>query len=149
MDQNALEEARRAEALLFGRRTYVFFAARWPSRTGDLADRLNRLPKYVVSSTLDAPSWNNSTALNGDAMQEVSRLKRALGGDIVVPGSFQLGHLLIEHDLVDELRLTVFPVVLGTGERLFGETSAKKPMRLAQTRTLGEGLAYLVYEPVR
>ena len=145
----ALDEALGAEALLLGRRSYEWFAARWPSRSGELADRLNSLPKYVVSSTLEDPDWNNSTVLKGDVVNEVSKLKQELDGDIVVHASYQLGRTLIEHDLVDELRLMVFPVVLGAGERLFGETSDKKPLRLVDTRTVGDGLAFLTYELVR
>ena len=145
----ALDEAVGAEAFLLGRRSYEWLAARWPSRTGALADRLNGLPKYVVSSTLEDPAWNNSTVLKGDAVEEVSKLKQGLNGEIVVAGSFQLLRTLIEHDLVDELRLKIFPVVLGAGERLFGETSDKKPMRLVDSQTLGEGIAYLTYEFVR
>jgi dihydrofolate reductase len=114
-----------------------------------LADRLNNLPKYVVSSTLEDPDWNNSTVLKGDVVNEVLRLKHALDGEIVVPASFQLVRTLIEHDLVDELRLKIFPVVLGAGERLFGETSDKKSMRLLDTQTLGDGVAILTYELVR
>ena len=110
---------------------------------------MNSLPKYVVSSTLEDPDWNNSTVLKGDVVNAVSKLRQKLDGDIVVYASFQLGHTLIEHDLVDELRLVIFPVVLGAGERLFGETSAKKPMRLVDTRTVGDGLAFLTYQPVR
>jgi len=140
-----LDEALGTEAMLLGRRSYEFFAARWPSRTGALADRLNSKPKYVVSSTLQDPAWNNSTVLKGDAVSEVSKLKQQLAGDIVVAASFQLVHTLIEHDLADELRLTIYPVVLGAGERLFGETSDKKPMRLINTRTVGDRLAYLTY----
>ena len=144
-----LDEALGAEALLLGRRSYEWFAARWPSRSGELADRLNSLPKYVVSSTLEDPAWNNSTVLKGDVVNEVSKLKQELDGDIVVYASCQLVRTLIEHDLVDELRLMIFPVVLGAGERLFGETSDKKPLRLVDTRTVGDGLAFLTYEPVR
>ncbi len=144
-----LDEALGAEALLLGRRSYDFLAARWPSRSGELADRLNSLPKYVVSSTLEDPEWNNSTVLKGDVVGEVSKLKQELDGEIVVPASFQLVHTLIEHDLVDELRLFLFPVVLGAGERLFGETTDKKPMRLVDVRALDDGLAYLIYEPLR
>ena len=140
-----LDEALGTEAMLLGRRSYEFFAARWPSRTGALADRLNGKPKYVVSSTLQDPVWNNSTVLKGDVVSEVSTLKQQLAGDIVVAASFQLVHTLIEHDLADELRLTIYPVVLGAGERLFGETSDKKPMRLINTRTVGDRLAYLTY----
>jgi dihydrofolate reductase len=145
----ALDEALGAEALLLGRRSYEWLAARWPSRSGELADRLNSLPKYVVSSTLEDPDWNNSTVLKGEVVTEVSRLKHELDGEIVVPASFQLVSTLIEHDLVDELRLKIFPVVLGAGERLFGETSDKKSMRLLDTRTVGDGVAYLTYELVR
>ncbi len=149
LNKLALDEALGTEALLLGRRSYEWFAARWPSRSGELADRLNSLPKYVVSSTLEDPSWNNSTVLKGDAVDEVSKLKQELNGEIVVPASFQLVHTLMEHDLVDELRLKIFPVVLGAGERLFGETSDKKPMRLLNARTIGNGIAYLTYELVR
>jgi dihydrofolate reductase len=144
-----LDEALGTEALLLGRRSYEFFATRWPSRSGELADRLNSLPKYVVSSTLEDPAWNNSTILKGDVVKEVSELKQQLNGDIVVYASFQLVRTLIEHDLVDELRLMIYPVVLGAGERLFGETSDKKPMHLIDIRTVGDGLAFLTYEPPR
>jgi dihydrofolate reductase len=140
-----LDEALGAAALLLGRRSYDWLAARWPSRTGELADRLNSLPKYVVSLTLEHPEWNNSTVLKGDAVNEVSQLKRELDGEIVVPASFQLLRTLVEHDLVDELRLKIYPVVLGAGERLFGETSDKKPMRLVDTQTLDDGVAFLTY----
>jgi dihydrofolate reductase len=145
----ALDEALGAEAWLFGRRSYEFFAARWPSRKGELADRLNDLPKYVVSSTLEQPRWSNATVLEGDVVDQVSTLKQELDGEIVVPASFQLMRTLIEHDLVDEVRLMVFPFVLGAGERLFGEASDKKPMRLVDTKTVGDGLVLLVYEIVR
>ena len=145
----ALDEALGTEALLLGRRSYEWFAARWPSRSGELADRLNGMPKYVVSSTLRDPDWNNSTVLKGDVVKEISGLKHELQGEIDVPASFQLARTLIEHDLVDELRLKIFPVVLGAGERLFGETSDKKPVRLLDARTVGDGVAYLTYEFVR
>ena len=140
-----LEETLGAEAQLLGRRSYEFLAGRWPSRSGELADRLNSMPKYVVSSTLEHPDWNNSTVLKGEVVNEVSKLKQELAGEVVVYGSRQLVSALMEHDLVDELRLIVFPVVLGAGARLFGETSDKKPMRLLDTRTIGDGLAYLTY----
>jgi dihydrofolate reductase len=143
------DEALRTEALLLGRRSYEWFAARWTSRSGEWADRLNSLPKYVVSSTLVDPDWNNSRVLNGEVVNEVSKLKQELDGEIVVYASCQLVRTLMEHDLVDELRLMVYPVVLGAGERLFGETSDKKSMRLLDTRTVGDGLAYLTYELVR
>jgi dihydrofolate reductase len=145
----ALDEALAAGAFLLGRRSYEWLAARWPSRSGELADRLNSLPKYVVSSTLEHPAWNNSAVLNGNVVNEVSKLKQQVDGDIVIAGSFQLVHTLMEHDLVDELRLKIFPVVLGAGERLFGETSDKKPMRLLGTQIVEGGVAYLTYERVR
>jgi dihydrofolate reductase len=145
----ALDEAVGAEALLLGRRTYEWLAARWPSRSGELADRLNGLPKYVVSSTLESPEWKNSTVLKGDALNEASRLKRELEGEIVVPGSFHLVRMLIEHDLVDQLRLKVFPVVLGAGTRLFGETSDKKALRLVDTQTIEGDVVVLTYERIR
>jgi dihydrofolate reductase len=145
----ALDEAMGAAAWLLGRRSYDWFAARWPSRTGALADKLNSLPKYVVSGTLEHPVWNNSTVLTGDAISAVSKLKQEVDGEIIVPASFQLLHALIEHDLVDELRLKVFPVVLGGGERLFGHTSDEKPMRLVSAEDLGGGIAYLIYQPVK
>src|SRR5947207_1609698 len=145
----ALAEALGAEAWLLGRRSYEFFGARWRPRSGELADRLNSMPKYVVSSTLEEPGWNNSTLLKGDVVTEVSNLKQKLDGEIVVPASYQLGRTLIEHDLVDELRLVVFPVVLGAGERFFGETSDRKPMRLVGTKAIGDGLVFLTYELVR
>jgi dihydrofolate reductase len=142
-----LDEALGAEALLMGRRTYEFFAARWPSRSGQWADRLNSLPKYVVSTTLQDPAWNNTTVLTGDVVDEVSALSRKINGDIVVYASFRLVHTLIEHDLVDELRLMIYPCVVGAGERLFGETTGKKQMRLVDTRTVGDGLVLLTYQP--
>jgi dihydrofolate reductase len=145
----ALDEALGAGALLLGRRSYEWFAARWPSRNGELADRINSLPKYVVSSTLQDPDWSNSTVLKGDVLNEVSKLKQELDGEIVVWASFRLVRTLMEHDLVDELRLKLFPVVLGAGERLFGETSDQKPMRLLDTQILEGGIAYLTYQPVR
>jgi dihydrofolate reductase len=138
-----------AEALLLGRRSYEWLAARWPSRGGELADRLNSLPKYVVSSSLESLEWNNSTVLKGAVLDEVSRLKQELKGEIVVPASFQLVRTLIENDLVDELRLKIFPVVLGAGERLFGETSDKKAMRLVDTKTVEGDVIFVTYEPVR
>lgn len=142
-------EALRTAALLLGRRTDEWFGTRWPSRTGEWADRLNGLPKYVVSSTLQDPAWTNVTVLKGDVIEEVARLKQELDGDIVVYASYQLARALLEHDLVDELRLFVFPVVVGAGERLFGETSGEKRLRLASSRTVGDGLVYVTYETVR
>jgi dihydrofolate reductase len=149
LNKLALDEALGAEALLLGRRSYEWLAARWPSRSGELADKLNNMPKYVVSSTLEDPDWNNSTVLKGDVLNEVSKLKQEINGEIVVPASFQLVHTLMEHDLVDELRLKIFPVVLGAGERLFGETSDKKSMRLVATQTVEGDVVFLTYEVVR
>jgi dihydrofolate reductase len=144
-----LDETLGAEAELYGRGTYEFLASRWPSRSGELADRLNSMPKYVISSTLEGPEWKNTTVLKGDAVGAISKLKQETDGEILVPASIQLVRTLLEHDLVDELRLMVYPVVLGAGERLFGETSDKKPMRLVATRTLDDSLAYLTYEFAR
>ena len=149
LNKLALDDALGAAALLLGRRSYQFLAARWPSRTGALADRLNHLPKYVVSSTVDDPDWNNSTVLNGDVVTRVSKLRQEVDGDIVTLASFELVHTLLENDLVDELRLTIHPVILGAGERLFRETSETKPLRLVRAQGLGDGVAYLTYQPVR
>ena len=148
-DQFKLDETLSSEALLLGRVTYEGFAASWPSRTDDagFADKFNSMPKYVVSSTLEEPEWNNSTVLEGDVVEAVSRLKQEQDGDIVVHGSPQLVQTLLDHDLVDELRLMVFPVVLGSGKRLFGETSDKKPLRLTDTKVVGDGVAILTYQP--
>ena len=143
------EEALGAEALLLGRRSDEYFGPRWTGRSGEWADRLNGLPKYVVSSTLVNPEWSNSTVLKGDVVNEVSKLKQELDGEIVVYASRQLVHTLMEHDLVDELRLMVYPFVLGAGERLFGETSDKKSIRPLYARTVGDSLVYLTYEVVR
>ncbi|HTW07095.1 MAG TPA: dihydrofolate reductase family protein [Acidimicrobiales bacterium] len=140
------EEALHAEALLLGRRSEEWFATRWLDRTGAWADKLNSLPKYVVSSTLDEPKWSNSTVLRADVVNEVAKLKHEIRGEILVYASSGLIRTLVEHDLVDELRLVVFPVVLGAGERLFGETRDKKPLHLVGARTIGEGLAFLTYE---
>jgi dihydrofolate reductase len=145
----SLDEALGAQALLLGRRSDEWFATRWASRTGEWADRLNSLPKYVVSSTIEAAKWGNSTVLKGDVASEVSALKERLDGEIIVYASYQLGRTLLEHDLVDELRLTVFPVALGAGERLFGEAGDKKPMRLVGSTNVGVGLLLLTYELVR
>jgi dihydrofolate reductase len=139
-------EALGTAALLLGRRSDEWFGARWASRPGEWADRLNSLPKYVVSSALQDPKWTNVTVLTGDVIDEVARLKQEVDGDIVVYASYQLGRTLIQHDLADELRLFVFPVVVGDGERLFGETGGTKPFRLTGSRTIGDGLAFLTYE---
>jgi dihydrofolate reductase len=142
-----VDELDDADALLLGRVTYEGFAAAWPSREGEFADKFNSMPKYVVSSTLDEPEWNNSTVLKGDVVDEVTKLKQELDGDIYVHGSCQLAQTLIENDLVDELRLMVFPVVLGTGKRLFGETSDRMTLRLVDSKTVGDGIAIVIYQP--
>ena len=143
------QEAISAEALLLGRRSDAWFASRWLSRDGEWADRLNGMPKYVVSSTLEDAAWSNAKVLKGDAVDEVVKLKQELDGDVLVYASYQLGQALLEHDVVDELRLFVFPVVLGDGERLFGETSDRKPLRLIDSRTVGAGLVFVTYEVAR
>ena len=148
-DRFKLDETLSPDALLLGRVTYEGFAAAWPSREGEFADKFNGMPKYVVSSTLEHAEWNNSTVLKGDVVEEVTKLRETLGGDIVVHGSAQLVQTLLEHDLVDELRLMVFPVALGSGKRLFGETSDKKALRLVESKIVGEGVAILVYQPAR
>jgi dihydrofolate reductase len=142
-----LDETMSSEALLLGRVTYEGFAAAWPSRKGEFADKFNSMPKYVVSSTLEEPAWTNTTVLMGDVAEQVAKLKDELDGDIVVHGSPRLVQTLLENDLVDELRLMLFPVVLGTGKRLFGEASAKKPLRLVDSKVVGDGVGILVYGP--
>jgi dihydrofolate reductase len=144
-----LDETLATEALLLGRTTYEGFAAAWPSMKGEFADKFNAMPKYVVSSTLQEPSWSNTTVLGGDVAGEVTKLKEALDGDVVVHGSAQLVQSLIEQDLLDELRLMVFPVLLGSGKRLFASASDKKPLRLKSSKTVGDGVAVLVYEAAR
>ena len=146
-DKFKLDEAFASEALLLGRRTYEGFAAAWPSREGEFADKFNTMPKYVVSSTLAAPEWQNSTVLKGDLGTEVTKLKQEYDGDIVVHGSDQLVQTLLEQDLVDELRLMVYPIVLGSGKRIFGELKDKKPLRLVDSKIVGDGVAILTYEP--
>jgi dihydrofolate reductase len=141
-----LDETRASEALLLGRVTYEGFAEAWPSRDGEFADKLNSMPKYVVSSTLTAPEWTNTTVLQGDDLVEaVSKLKQDADGDVVVHGSAQLVQTLIEHDLVDELRLMVYPVILGTGKRLFGDSGEKKTLRLVDSKVVGDGVMILTY----
>ena len=141
-----LDETRASAALLLGRVTYEGFADAWPSREGEFADKFNSLPKYVVSSTLTQPEWRNSTVIDAaDLVEAVSKLKQEAGGDVVVHGSVQLAQTLIEHDLVDELRLMVFPVVLGTGKRLFGDPGEKKTLRLVDSKIVGDGIVILTY----
>ena len=147
-NQFKLDETRNSAALLLGRKTYEGFADAWPEREGEFADLFNNMPKYVVSSTLKDPEWSNTTVLDGDLADEVSKLRQEVDGDVVVHGSGQLVQALLEHGLVDELRLMVFPVVLGAGKRLFGETSDKKRLRLAERRTVGDGVDICIYQPV-
>jgi dihydrofolate reductase len=147
-NQFKLDETMASDALLLGRRTYEGFAAAWPQRSDDagFAEKFNSMPKHVVSSTLKDPEWNNTTVIEGDLAEEVGKLRERYDGDVVVHGSAQLAQWLIENDLVDELHLMVFPVVLGTGKRIFGETSDKKPLKLVESRTVGDGVQILVYE---
>src|SRR5438132_4541287 len=144
-DKFKLDETLETDALLLGRVTYEGFAEAWPSREGEFADKFNNMPKYVVSSTLESPSWSNSTVLRGDLEQDVAKLKREVGGQIVVHGSGQLARGLLERDLLDELRLMVFPVILGSGKRLFGDSGGKKRLRLADSKPVGDGINLLVY----
>jgi dihydrofolate reductase len=148
-DRFKVDETMQADAQLLGRVTYEGFAEAWPSRDGEFADRFNSMPKYVVSSTLKDPEWTNTTVLDGDVKDAVTKLKGEVDGNIVVHGSRQLAQTLLDHDLVDEIRLMVFPVVLGTGKRLFGDTSDKKTMRLTDHQVVGDGVAIMVYEPAR
>jgi dihydrofolate reductase len=145
-DKFKLDETMGSDALLLGRKTYEGFAEAWPSREGEFADKFNSMPKYVVSSTLSGPDWSNSTVLGGDLREEVAKLKDAHDRDIVVHGSAQLVQSLLEDDLVDELRLMVFPVVLGSGKRLFDETTEKRPLKLVDSQVVGDGVAVLVYQ---
>jgi dihydrofolate reductase len=145
-DKFKLDETTASDALLLGRVTYEGFADAWPSREGPFADKFNEMPKYVVSSTLDQPEWSNTTVVKGDDLaQSVAGLKERHDGDIVVHGSARLAQALLDEDLVDELRLMVFPVVLGTGKRIFGEMGDKKELRLVDSRTVGDGVSILVY----
>ena len=148
-DKFKLDETMESEALLLGRVTYEGFAEAWPSREGEFADKFNNMPKYVVSSTLKEPAWNNTTVLSGDLVEEVSKVRDEASGDLYVHGSRQLAQALLDHDLVDELHVMVFPVVLGTGKQFFGETTSKKPLRLVDSKVVGDGVAILVYRPAR
>ena len=145
-DKFKLDETMASDALLLGRVTYQGFAAAWPEREGEFADKFNDMPKYVVSSTLGEPEWKNSTVIDGDLRQAVTELRDRHEGDIVVHGSAQLAQWLLENDLVDELRLMVFPVVLGAGKTLFTETSDKKPLRLVDSKTVGDGVSILTFQ---
>ena len=146
-DKFKLDETLAAEALLLGRVTYEGFAKAWPSREGEFADKFNSMPKYVVSSTLTDPEWKNTTVLGSELAAEVKKVRDEHEGDVVVHGSPRLVQALLEHDLVDELRLMVFPVVLGAGKRLFGGTSDKKSLRVVDSKIVGDGVAILVYQP--
>jgi dihydrofolate reductase len=148
-DRFKLDETMASDALLLGRKTYEGFAEAWPTRDGDFADRFNSMPKHVVSSTLENPAWTNSTVVSGDLAEEVGKLKERYDRDIVVHGSQQLVQGLLERDLVDELRLMVFPVVLGSGKRLFGASDEMKALRLVDSKVVGDGVAIQIYEPVR
>ena len=145
-DKFKLDEALESDALLLGRITWQGFADAWPQREGDFADKFNQMPKYVVSSTLKDPEWNNTTVLDGDVVEAVSKLKQEQEGIVAVHGSPSQAQALIENDLVDELHLMVFPVVLGTGKRLFGETSDKKAWRLTESRIVGDGVTIAIYQ---
>lgn len=144
-DRFKLVETLDAQAQLLGRVTYELFAASWPSREGEFADRFNGMPKYVVSSTLHDPTWTNTTVLNGDPVDAAAGLKQQVDGDILVHGSAQLAQTLLDHDLVDEVRLMVFPVVLGKGKRLFGDTTDKKSLHLVDSKVVGDGVLILTY----
>lgn len=146
-DKFKLDETLSSQALLLGRVTYEGFAAAWPTMTGEFADKFNSMPKYIVTSTLTKADWNNSTILNGEVPAEVSKLKSELDGDIVVHGSATLVQTLLEHSLVDELHLMVFPVLLGMGKRLFGDLTSRIPMRLVESKIVGDGVAILIYRP--
>jgi dihydrofolate reductase len=149
-EEYKLQETHDAESLLLGRVTYEGFAEAWPPRSGDFADKMNSMPKYVVSTTLTEPlEWSNSTLLGDDVVAEVGRLKEGGGGPILVAGSRTLVHTLLENDLVDELRLMVFPVTVGSGIRVFPDSERKVTMTLADTRTFSSGVQVLTYEPVR
>jgi dihydrofolate reductase len=148
-DKFKLDETMDSAALLLGRATYEGFAEAWPQRDGEFADKFNSMPKYVVSTTLKDPAWTNTTVIGGDVKDAVTKLKGEVDGNIVVHGSRQLAQTLLDLDLADEIRLMVFPVVLGAGKRFFGETSDKKTMRLTNHQVVGDGVAIMVYEPVR
>jgi dihydrofolate reductase len=149
-EELVVAEARDSAVLLLGRKTYEGFAVIWPQQKGrPLADVINSMPKYVLSSTLEAAEWENSTVLSGELTEEVERLKREIDGEILVYGSTQLVQKLLENGLVDELRLMVHPVVVGAGKRLLGETSEVRPLRLVDSKQVGEGVVILTYEPVR
>jgi len=146
-NQFKLDEVMASDALLLGRKTYEEFAAAWPHRKGEFADKMNAMPKYVVSTTLEHPTWRNSTPIKSNVAEEVSRLKAMEGKDILVAGSAQLLHTLMQHDLVDEYRLMVYPVVLGKGKRLFKDGNHKRALRMVEARPIGSGILILIYRP--
>jgi len=146
-DRFKLDETLQSEALLLGRVTYQGFAEAWPSRTGEFADKFNSMPKFVVSTTLEDPEWNNTTVVKGNVAEEVSKLKEQPGGDIVIHGSARLVQTLLEDDLIDEYRLMVFPIVLGSGKRLFGDTGKATTLKLVDSKTVGAGVVILTYQP--
>jgi dihydrofolate reductase len=145
-NQFKMDETREADALLLGRRTYESFAGAWPEREGEFADKFNSMPKFLVSSTITDPEWNNTTRLEGDVVEAVRKLRDEFDGVIQVPGSRQLVQDLVENDLVDQVNLMIFPVVLGTGKRVFGDYSDKKDMKLVESKTVGDGVVVLIYE---
>jgi dihydrofolate reductase len=144
-EQFKVDEALAADALLIGRVTYEGFASAWPNQKGDLADKYNSMPKYVVSKTLTEPAWNNTHVLSGPVADEVATLKKQVDGEIQVPGSIRLVHELFQHDLVDELRIMTFPVILGTGRRLIGTTPDKSAWTLSESRSVGDGVLITIY----
>jgi dihydrofolate reductase len=146
-NQFKLNETLQSDALLLGRVTYQGFAEAWPSRTGEFADKFNSMPKFVVSTTLEDPEWNNTTVIKGHVAEEVAKLKQRPGGDIVIHGSAQLVQALLEDDLIDEYRLMVFPIVLGRGKRLFRDTGKATTLKLVDSKTVGAGVLILTYQP--
>jgi dihydrofolate reductase len=147
-NQFKLDETLGSDAVLLGRRTYESFAGAWPDREGEFAEKLNTMPKFLVSSTIKDPEWNNTTVLEGNVVDAVRKLRDEFDGTIQVPGSKQLVDELVDNDLVDQINLMIFPVVLGTGKRVFGETSDKKTLKLVESKTVGEGIVVLIYERV-
>jgi dihydrofolate reductase len=146
-NQFKLDETMAADALLLGRRTYESFAGAWPNREGEFAEKFNTMPKYVVSTALKDPDWNNTTVLDsGDATAQVRRLKDEFDGELQVPGSHRLVQELVASDLVDQINLMVFPVILGTGKRVFEEQPERRNLRLKESKVVGEGVAVMVYE---
>jgi dihydrofolate reductase len=146
-DKFKLDEVMEAESLLLGRRTYEGFAQAWPARTGEFADKMNGMPKVVISSTMKDAAWNNSKVIGSNPLDEVRKLRSTSRGDILVAGSAQLVNTLLDNDLVDEYRLMVFPVVLGDGKRLFKEGARRRPMKLVEARPVGSGVLILIYHP--